>query len=524
MITRILNLTLGILAALLICGISARADQPLATEAGEQILRRGYSTSFASVWNDQFDPVGPNTYLMNHAIRDIFASPVRQLPNGEPAPGAAESWELSADGLTYTFHLPPDSRWSDGEPLTADDFVFAFDRFKPREALGYETTVPTQEIASYRAVDNHTLEVTLKRPNGMSILDFSSGYFSPMPRHVAPADIATPWMDWPGYVSNGVYKLDEITADLLRMSRNPHGPAWANPDFGIVEHHRMTWPELTNATLAGEMDLVYRISGKNLEFFQDKANVLPSIRERVYFYVLNPNVPALQDIRVRKALYLAVDRQTICDRIRQGNCAPAFTIVADGGMTYKGPDIAVPFDQGLEEAKALMREAGYGPDNPLRIQLSSNENERNLKITSFIGVTWKEIYVEATIDVLEEDFSAWLKRFSAGDYEIARRGVIPDYYAADNYLALCFDGDAKCGYFDNDEYEDLILTARGTGDVDARNALYRQAEELLIETYLLIPVFFHSEFFVSGDRIDVSSETDWSAALQSYDIRRAKPQ
>src|SRR5262245_13642071 len=358
----------------------------------EVIYNRGNSADPESL-----DPHKTSTTYEAHIMRDLYEGLVMQNAKAEVIPGAAESWTVSDDGLVYTFKLRKDAVWSDGSPVTADDFVFSFRRLQdPATAAEYaemlqvvknakevNTGKAKPEELGIKAIDASTVEITLNAP---------TPYFLEMLTHQATypvnkASIDKLGADWikPGnLVSNGAYTLAEfVPNDHIKLVKNPKFHDAANVKIDVVNYI----PTEDRSTAmkrfeAGELDSNDDIPTEQLGDLKaklgDQIRVAPYLG--TYYYAIKTDKEPWSNPKLRNAISMAIDRDFLADKVWGGSMLPAYSMVPPGigGYTPYNADYAT-LDQLAREdqAAAILAELGYGPDNPLKLELRIYESENN---------------------------------------------------------------------------------------------------------------------------------------------------
>lgn len=429
-----------------------------------------------------------------------------------PLPGVAESWEVSEDGLVYRFTLRADARWSDGTPLTAEDFRWSWWRgLQPELANEYAYMMfPLKNAEAYlngkvedfdqvgvRVIDARTLEVTLEAstPYFLQLLDHHS--FFPVPRHViekfgAPTDRFTQWTRPANFVGNGAFVLTEWRLNrLVRVEKNPRYWDAANvrlnavvfyPTENIVTEERMFRSGQLHYTNDMPIDKVplYRE--------QNPDQMRMDLYLGTYYYMLNTTRPGLDDVRVRRALSMAIDRQTLIDTVMQGVNVPAWTITPPGTLGYQPPKL---FDFDPEGARKLLAEAGY-PDGkglpPLEILYNTHEQHRKIAVT--LQQMWKQ-HLNIEVGMLNQEWKVYLDTRNQMDYSLARAGWIGDYVDPTTFLDLWItDGGNNNTGWSNPQFDELVLRRIPAMKTTAeRLEGFAQAETILMQEMPAIPIY-----------------------------------
>ena len=489
----------AVFAAALFC-------QPPAANA-ETLLRRGNGAEPQSL-----DIHAVQGVPEAHLLRDLYEGLVAEAADGGHIHGAAERWTVSEDGTVYTFRLRPGGKWSNGDAVTAHDFVFAFRRgMTPATASPYAflmypvksgraVTAGKAEPGELgvRAVDDLTLEITLEAPTPYFLGQLTHYFAYPLHR-ASLSNRETGWTRPGKLVSNGAYVLDEWTPQShITLRRNPHFHDAANVHVDAV---RFVPTEDASAELkryrAGELDLTATVPLESYQWAEenlpDELRKSPSLG--VYYYALNTALPKFADPRVRRALAMAIHRKIITGKITRAGEAPAYGWVPLGTSGYDVPvrvgwaELEGP--KRVAEAKRLMLAAGYGPDNPLGVELLYNTSEGHKKIAIAIAAMWKALGVKVTLR--NEEWKVYLSSRNRGDFEISRAGWIGDYNDPYTFLEI-LRSDAGLingtGYADPG-YDKLLDRSAREMEPTRRADLMRQAEHKLLEDLPVIPIYFY---------------------------------
>ena len=479
-----------------------------ATLQAQDVLRVGNMGEPATL-----DPHHVAGVWENRIIGDLFMGLTTEGKDGSVVPGAAENWTISDDGLTYTFKLR-DHNWSDGTPVTADDFVFALRRIlMPETAAKYASLLypikNAEELNSakmegmenlgVRAVDARTLEVTLKAPTPYFIEQLTHYTAFPVPKHLVEK-FGDDWVKKENIASNGAYVLEEwVPNTQVRLSKNMDFYDAENVAIEQVEFY----PTEDRAAVqkrfrAGEIDIAKDFASEQFDFLKkelpDETRVAPYLG--IYYYPINSSKPPFDDVRVRQALSMVIDREAITDKVLKTGELPAYSFVPPGTGNYGDPAYVswmdTPYEERVAKAKALMADAGYGPDKPLKFTLSYNTSENHKRIAIAVASMWKkELGVEA--ELFNQEVTPHYNNLEQNDFDIARAGWIADYNDAQNFLYLLETrtGRQNYGRWSNPEFDSLMEQASTTTDMDERAALLRQAEAIAMENQAVIPIYYY---------------------------------
>lgn len=474
--------------------------------AQEVVFRRGNGPD-----PDTLDPQRAEDESSREIIRDLFEGLVGETVDGELVPGAAESWELSEDRLSWTFKLRADGRWSNGDPVTAHDFVAGLRRAvdpatanssaallgpiegaleiiegaRAPETLGAEALDELRLVLRLRGATPYLLGL-LTHPvtfpvHGPSLAEHGQGFARPG-----------------RLVSNGAYRLDEWEMQShVQLVRNPHFRE--QPAIGVVRFYSFELPEAElNRYRTGELDYSIDFPVARLQWlrenFGDELHLMPGLSSQ--FWLFNTARPPLDDVRVRKALAMTVDRDRLVDVVIGLGDHPAYGLVPPGVANYSAQTFdwrEQPMAERIEIARRLLAEAGYGPDRPLQVTVHYNTNENLRKIAVAVTSMWRE-YLGVETTLYNEEFRVMLSRRKDPDqWQILRLSWRGDYNDASNFLEILSAGGAvnDTGY-DDAEYERLLVEAAAELDPARRKALLEAAERRMLEHYPVLPLYHPS--------------------------------
>ncbi len=515
---------IAVILCLASCG---KQEQPF--DDDRQILRRGNGSELLSL-----DPHIITGIPEVRVLRSLFEGLVALDPHTlEPVPAAARSWERLDGGRLYRFRLDPDGRWSNGDPVTATDFADSFRRilsgslgapyasqlFVIRNARAHHAgELAHPESLGVRAVDDLTLEIELERP----VPYFLSLLVNPawFPVHRPSVESVGAWLsrnaEWtrPGaLVTNGPYRLaDWRLNDFLRVDRNPH---FRDPGaFPLDEIYFFPISNLyaeERAFLDGLIDVTSIVSPQRIRYYLESDD--PSVLQvepdlGVYYLILNTRVPPLDDPRVRRALGMALNRSAISRDIRRRGepVARHFTPPGIGG--YQPPPV---FREDPAEAARLLREAGYGPENPLELPYLFNTSETHRPIAEAIQSIWKE-RLGLDIRLVNKEWKSYLSDRRNRDFTIARAGWLGDYLDPDTFLGLwTSESTNNFSGWSHPEYDRLMAEAAALPSGPARNDLLRKAETILLEEAPILPVFFYNRAYLRAPRVE-----NWPTNILGY--------
>jgi len=448
----------------------------------------------------------------NRIDGDIFEGLVTEDPKDNPIPGQAASWTISPDQKVYTFKLRDGIKWSDGTPVTAQDFVFAFQRLMdPKTAAQYaylQYTIKNAEKINkgeikdltqlgVKAIDDKTLEITLENPTPYFLNALMHYTAYPLPKHVVEAK-GDSWVKVENIVTNGPYKPVEWVPGS-HVSNVKNDQYYDAKDVKIDKVNFYTLEDQSAALKryrAGEFDILTSFPADQYEWIQKnlpgQAHVVPFLG--TYYYVLNATKPPFNDKRVRQALSMAVNREVIGPKILGTGELPMYSWVPPGTANYGEPAYVSwkdePYKQKVEEAKKLLKEAGFGPDHPLKAQLRYNTNDNHKRIAVAIAAMWKPLGVD--IELYNTETKVHYDEMQRGQVEIGRAGWLADYNDPINFLNLLSTGvEMNYGRWSNPDYDALITQGNEEIDLKKRAEIYKKAEQLALDDSAAIPIYYY---------------------------------
>jgi oligopeptide transport system substrate-binding protein len=488
--------------------------------AAEMVLHRGNGTEPESL--DPHKATGvPEAFIIN----DILEGLATLSAKGEPVPGVAESWEISDDGTTYTFHLRADAKWSNGDPVTAEDFVYSFRRaVDPATAAEYApvlgvitnaeaiTAGEEKDVSKLgvEAVDPRTLKITLKSstPYFLGLLTHQISF----PVHKATVEKHGDQWTRPGNsVGNGAYTITEWTPQsrvILEKNPNFHDAANVKIDKVVYYPTEDTGEELKRFR-AGELDVTYDAPSDQIDWIEQN---LPNQFHNTaylgtYYYVVNvTREPLGKSLQLRRALAMAIDRDILTEKITQAGEFPAYAWVPPGIPGYELQSVdfkAMTQPERDAAAKKLFDEAGYGPNNPLKIELLYNTSENHKKIAIAVAGMWKQKLGAVDVSLVNQEWKVYLDTRDKKNFEVARAAWIGDYPDAVNFLDLFLSaaGERNDAGYNNPKYDELLATAAKTSDSKERAKVLEEAERMFLADMPLIPIYHYTTQHLINDRV-----------------------
>lgn len=485
-----------LLSALLLAGSASAA----------QILQRGNEAEPSTL-----DPQLAQGMAEMNILRDMFVGLVDEDNAARLISGAAESWEVSEDGKTYTFKLRRDAKWSDGKALTAEDFVYAWQRaVDPNVGSKYSfflyPVVNAKEITEgsaspehlgVKALDDYTLQVQLKHSTPYFLGMLVNAVTYPVPKHVVEKH-GKEWTRPEHIVSNGAFQMEQWVPQAnitLKKSPSYYDAETVKLDqviYRIVEDKNAEFSRYR----AGEIDITADVSSEQLKWIQQNIpNEFKTYNYLgTYYYGFNlTKAPFKDNPKLREALTLVVDREKIVKNITGSGEKAAYNYVVPEISNYDAyvPAYAnEPYEKRLERAKVLYAEAGYSKENPFKVEVLYNTSDNNKKISIALAAMWKES-LGVEVSLVNKEWKAYLNDRRSYNTQVFRGSWIGDYDDANTFLDMFVSGGGSNTIGLNDEaYDALIEQAAQENDLQKRKVILRDAEKHLLDQYALIPIYF----------------------------------
>ena len=532
-----LLLTAAMVAGLAGCGSTAAKETTAASDNNQTTAE---STEAGSTTGEKIlkVQVGPDPETVDPALNSAvdggnmilhaFEGLLTLDENGQLKEGQAESWETSEDGLTWTFHLRDGLKWSDGTDLTAEDFVYSWQRVcDPNVAAPYAETVLGMVKGYDEAVAGDITKLDVQAPDEKTVvvnLAHPCSYFGDLAAFATLNPVQKATVEANGdawatsadtYISNGPFMMTEwVPGSHITFSKNPN--YWNAEaikldklEFELIEDSNAAYSAYTS----GEVDMIKDVPTEEIPSLQgnEEFHVDPIIG--TYYVSLNLQKEYFQDARVRKALSLAIDRNYVANTLMQGTYSPASAIVGPGWLDTDGSSFAenanggTPyidndnFDANLEEAKKLLEEAGYpnGEGFP-QIEYTTNDAGYHKVVAEYLQQAWAAIGIDLKVNIVE--WASFTPMRRNGEFDVARNGWVGDYTDPSNILELfCTTNGNNDGKYTTADFDAAIEDSRVTTDATTRSADLHKAEDLLMEDAGCIPIAYYNDFWLQSSKI-----------------------
>jgi oligopeptide transport system substrate-binding protein len=485
-----------------------------------------------------------STVYEAHILRDLYDGLVIHDAKGNLIPSAAEKHEVSDDGLRYRFTIRAGAKWSNGDAVKASDFVYSWRRImNPETGAKYANILypiknaeainkgreKNLETLGAKALDDRTLEVTLESPTPyfLELLTHQTG----LPVHPATVEkFGKDYVKPENLVTNGAYTLKEFVPNShIRIQKNPNFWDAANVKIDMV----MFYPTKDASAAvrrfqAGELHSNDDIPADQIKFlkqtFGDQVKLAPYLG--TFYLAVNTTKAPLNDVRVRRALSLVIDREFIAEQIWGDTMVPAYSFVPPGIGNYGEPAFADYKTKNMidreDEAKKLLAAAGFGPGKALKIEIRYNMTENNKNTVVAIAEQWKRaLGVDVTfINTDAKTHFAHLR--DGGDFDVARAGWIGDYSDPQNFLFLVQSDNKGFNYakYNNPEYDGLMKKAAAETDIKKRAAILFEAEKIFTRDLPYIPLMYYgSKNLVSNKLVGWHTNTRDAHATRFLSLR-----
>ena len=537
-----------IVAALAIAGVMALSGCGGSKSGGEG-TKSGDTTQTAAGKKILTIQLGPDVESIDPALNSAvdganyilfaFDNLLKMDKDGKVVPGLAEKYEVSDDQLTWTFHLRDGLKWSDGSALTADDFVYSWQRLvDPNVAAPYAQTVlgmvegyddaigrpdadgnttvdPDPTKLKVEAPDEKTLIVHMAKPTPYfdKLAAFVS--LSPVKKDVVEANPDGWSIDPKTYISTGPFKLTGWEpGSYLMFEKNEN---YWDADSIKLDGIKCLLMQDQNATFSayesGDALMIKDVPTQEITTLKERSDFHIDPILGTYYLDLNTTLDEFKDPKVREALSLALDRKYISETITSGTYTPASGFVSEGvtdwngtawqdNITDKSAYINIDDHAGnLAKAKELLKEAGYenGVGLPEMVY-STNDASYHKKIAEYLQQAWGELGLKVQVNIVE--WKSFTPQRRSGNYQIARDGWVMDYNDPSNILELALTGNGNNNAkYSNPEFDDLMSKAATEKDPQTRFGYLHQAEDFIMKDTAMVPLLYYNDFYLQSDKI-----------------------
>lgn len=499
-----------ILFALIFCLVGCERKTLVEIGTEQQVMHIGNGTDIQGV-----DPATTTGMPEYHIQMALFEGLVSKDPKTlDTVPGVADRWSISEDGMKYEFHIRDNAKWSNGQPITAQDFVDSWHRslmpalgneyidslfvFKNAEKF-YKGEITDINQVGFKAIDSQNLLVELEEPTPyfLQLLDHHSLF--PVPVSVikkfgAIDDPANPWTKADNFVGNGSFVIEEwVPGKVFRVKKNLNYWDAKSVKLNAINFYPIE-QLLTEERMfrAGYLHKTEWMPYAKIEKYK-KSND-PNYRTHpymaTYFYLINVTKAPLNDVRVRKALTYAVDRKAITENVTRGNQVPTGALTPPNTLGYS-PRSKMEFNPDL--AKKLIAEAGYPDGNGFpEIELIYNTQEDHQKVAQAVQAMWKK-YLGIKVNIKNQEWKVYLNTQKQLEFGLSRMAWVGDYVDPNTFLELFItDGGNNRTGWSNKQYDDLINKAAKAHTREERYEYFMQAEDILIDQVPFIPIYHYS--------------------------------
>lgn len=463
------------------------------------------------------DPAMTTTLPENDTELQLFEGLTRLDEQDDPQPALAKSWDISADGKLYTFHLRKGIKWSDGTPITAQDFEYSWKRvvdpdtasenaymmFPIENAEAYFNRKATADEVGVKALDEHTLQVRLTYPTVYFLNLTAVHCYYAVPQKLVEAHPQTWASDAKGMIGSGPFKITKwIHSSEIDFEKNENywdakSVRLSHMEFPISDSQatRLMLVESNQANITVEPPPADQTRLEKAGLYK----VAPYLGS--YYYVFNVTKPPFDDVRVRKAFALSVQREALVRHIIRGQKQAAYAWVPPG---LKNPATGKDFreeggnltTEDAVQARKLLKQAGYDTDHPLpEITILFNTNEMHKAVAESLQAMWKNA-LGVQVSLMNQESKVFMATRSKGDYQIARASWIADYIDPMNFMEVFSDEENDAQYH-NKAYNEWIRQAKETNDPAVRMADLHRAEQILFDDCVIIPIYYTTQPYVA---------------------------
>ena len=526
---------LAALITLMVATPAMAADVPAdVTLAEVQEIVRGNGDEVPTL-----DPTFSSDTSSSRVIQDMFEGLVSQSPDGEIIPALATGWDVSNDSRIYTFHLRDNIKWSNGQPITANDFEYSFKRvIDPKTGAPYawyystahilnadkisEGKVPAGELG-VKALDAKTLQITLDKP---------VPYFVKMLVHESTFPVYKPAIDAHGdawtkpenIVTSSAYRLSNwILNERIVLERNPQ--YWNNDKTVINQVTYLPISDMTaeyNRFRTGEVQITSSFPLEQYNTIKrqrpDELLTMPSLG--TYYYLFNIDKAPFDDPRVRKALAYAIDRDVVTKVILGQGQLPAYGITPPSVDGFEAPTLAwgeMSQKERNQKAQELLAAAGYDKSNPLKFELVYNTMESHKKLAIVMASMWSKT-LGVDVELANQEWKTFLQKLIQKDFTVARYGWNGDYNEASTFLSYFESSGMNYANWSNQNYDEAMAEAIKAPTSDKRNQHYQQAELIFSEEMPAIPLYHYTRSVLKSTKVGGYSTVNASESRFTRDL------
>lgn len=506
--------SLSFLTASLVLGLSANVFAAKVPE-GTALADKQEITINNGAEPSSFDPHKIEGVPESQVAYQLFEGLITKDSDGNLQPGVAESWESTPDYKTWTFKLRQDAKWSNGEPVTAHDFVFAWQRLvNPLTASPYSSYLTylnvenAQEIIDgkkkaeelgVKAIDDFTFQVQLTQPVPYAVELSTHASLLPVNKSVVDK-LGDAWVKKENLVGNGAYKLaDHVINEKIVFERNPN--YWNDKETVINKATFLAIPSATTDVSryrAGDLDITnYALPPEQFATLKKELpnEIFVSKTLSTYYYEFNHKKAPFDNVKVREALNLALDRTIITDKVLGQGQTPTYVFTPP--YIHEGEKIKQPAysTESLADRKAkalkLLEEAGYSKSNPLKFTVLYNTNDNHKKIAIAVSSLWKQA-TNGIVDVKLEnqEWKTFLDTRRNANYDVSRAGWSADYNQATTFINYFLSNSSNnTAFYKSEAYDAAVAESYKATDAAGRADAYAKAEEQLAKDFAIMPIY-----------------------------------
>ena len=500
--------------------VSSMLLTPMSIFAQENVLNLATNAEPPTI-----DPSLSTDTTSGSIIDNVFENLTEITNENELVAGAAESWQVSEDGLVYTFKLREDGLWSNGDPVTAHDFEYSWKRMLNPETLSqranlyyviagaeaYNANDGSPDDVGIKALDDYTLEITLHSPVAYFLELINHYAFAPVNQAVVEADAEWSAEAGEGYVTNGPFVLSEWNhnSDYVLSKSETY---WDNEQVQLEQVNVQIVESEATASISfqnGDFDFLGApfgaISLESVEVLEEQGVLNTNPYSAIYWYKVNTTDEVMSNVNIRKALALSIDRQGLTENITKGNNIPATGLVPTtipGFEEDRGYFKDADYEAAKEFLAVGLEELGMSDPSELTINLSINTSEAHSTIAQYIQEGWvQNLGINSVIDNTE--WQVYLDKVTTLDYQVARLGWAADYNDAASFLEMfktVDTGNNDTGW-ESDAYRDLLDQAASELDPAKRTDLLLEAEAVMMEELPVIPIYYMESIYAVNDNV-----------------------